>query len=314
METSYRPSIAIVGAGALGGFVGAHLARAGHDVRFLARSDYEALRERGWQVTLADAEPFAVEAPEVFRTTAEIGVVDLVVVALKTTANTALPDLLPPLVGPATRLLTIQNGLGNVEQLSDLFPDNPVLGGLCQIGVDREEPGRLVSYVPGGGQIQVGAGPRADEAMVREIAALLRDAGLKTRELALLGEALWRKLMWNVPYNGLTVAIGGCTTDHIVGDPVLDALSAQLMDELQRAATALGFPIEPAYGAKQRAFTRKLGAYPPSSLVDWRAGRALEVEAIWGEPLRQGTAAGVDMPHLRALHAILHGLNQRNKA
>lgn len=302
-------TIAMVGTGALGGFVGAHLANSGNAVRFLVRSDYGALKTGGFRVHLVDTEDFAVPQPDVYRSTAEIGPVDLVIVALKTTQNEHLETLLPPLVGKDTQLLTIQNGLGNVELLSQLFPKNKVLGGLCQIGVDREEPGKLVSYVPSGGSIQVGAGPHATIEDVDAIATLLNDSGIKTRSLKSLGEALWRKLMWNVPFNGLTVATGGHTTDHIVGTPALRELSAALMNELIAAANALGFPIESSFTDKQIGFTDKLGPYPPSSLVDWRAGRRIEVEAIWGEPLRQGASAGIEMPHLKTLHAILKGLN-----
>jgi|TARA_B110000438_G_scaffold299474_1_gene349699 2-dehydropantoate 2-reductase len=302
-------TIAIVGTGALGGYVGAHLAKDNNSVRFLVRRDYDALKQHGFHVRLVDAEDFTVPAPKIFQSPSEIGHVDLVIVALKTTQNESLAQLLPPLVGEHTQLLTIQNGLGNVERLSALFPQNKVLGGLCQIGVDREAPGRLVSYVPGGGSIQVGAGAHATMDDVDAIATMLKDSGLKTRSLESLGEALWRKLMWNVPFNGLTVATGGHTTDHIVGTPALRELSTALMNELVTAANALGFPIESSFTEKQIGFTDKLGAYPPSSLVDWRAKRPIEVEAIWGEPLRQGASVGVEMPHLQTLHAILEGLN-----
>lgn len=306
-----RPlTLAIVGAGALGGYLGAHLARSGHRVCFLARSDFDVLRRDGWRIEQTGGEAFAIEHPEVFRSSAEIGPVDLVLIALKTTQNDAFATLLPPLVGEKTLLFTVQNGLGNVERLAELFPRNPIAAGLCQIGVNRVAPGRIVSYVPGGGFVQVGAGPHADGGTVAFLAELLRTAGVKTKELALLGEALWRKLMWNVPYNGLTVAAGGVTTEAIVSDPALNAVSASLMEELRHAATALGFPIEADYTPKLIGFTEKLGAYRPSSLIDWEAGRPLEVDAIWGEPLRQGTAAGVAMPHLATLHALLAAINR----
>jgi 2-dehydropantoate 2-reductase len=312
MEAS--PTIAIVGAGALGGYLGALLAHAGHRVRFLVRSDLALLRQRGWTVEGTESPSFHLERPEVFDRPEEIGPVGLVLVALKTTQHAALEALLPPLVGPGTVLFTVQNGLGNVERLAALFPARPILAGLCQIGVNRVSPGRLVSYVPGGGFVQVGAGPHAGAGLVHALATLLEGAGIKTRELPTLGEALWRKLMWNVPYNGLTVAAGGVATDAIVGDPHLNAVSAGLMEELRQAAGALGFPIEETYVEKLIGFTARLGTYRPSSLIDWEAGRPLEVEAIWGEPLRQGRAVGVAMPHLATLHALLAALDRRRSA
>ena len=175
-------------------------------------------------------------------------------------------------------------------------------------------PGHLQSYVPGGGFVQVGAGPHADATLVTHLAELLRTAGIRTRELATLGEALWRKLMWNVPYNGLTVAAGGVTTDIVVASPALDAVSRGLMEELRAVGAALGFPIEADYTDKLVAFTAKLDAYRPSSLIDWKAGRPLEVDAIWGEPLQQGQIAGIAMPHLATLHAILEGMERERAA
>ena len=309
MATTTPRTIAVVGTGALGGFVGAHLAKAGQSVHFLVRSDYEALKRSGFQIQMADTPDFTVPHPAVYKSSAEIGPVDLVLIALKTTQNKRLPELLQPLVAAHTQLFSIQNGLGNIEFLQTIYPQNTILGGLCQIGVDREAPGRLVSYVKGAGSIQVGAGYNAQFADVENITQLLNASGLKTRSLKSLGEAQWRKLMWNVPFNGLTVAIGGQTTDAVVGNTHLRKLCAALMHELQQAATKLSFEIEPDYADKLIRFTDDIGAYPPSSLIDWRPKRPLEVEAIWGEPLRQGEKAGVPMPHLKTLYAILAGLN-----
>lgn len=308
------PSIAIIGSGALGGFLGAHLAHAGHSVHFLVRSDYEVLKKRGLRVEHTGADPIEVKQPRLYRTTIEIGPVDLVLVALKTTQNEVLDELLPPLAHSETVFLTVQNGLGNVETLARIFPQHPIIAGLCQIGVNRVAPGHLQSYVPGGGFVQVGAGPRANRTLVAQISALLSKSGIRTRELALLGEALWRKLMWNVPYNGLTVAAGGIATDAIVADPSLNAVTRGLMEELRTTAGVLGFPIEAAYTDKLIEFTAALGPYRPSSLIDWEAGRPLEVKAIWGEPLRQGVAKGLALPHLATLHAILLMMNRMRSA
>ena len=297
--------IAIVGAGALGGYVGGRLAHAGNDVSLLVRSDYEALRRDGLRLEFKDEPAIHLPHPQVFRTTGEIGPVELVVVALKATHNPRLAELLPPLVGPGTVLLTLQNGLGNVEALAALHPTQPIAAGLCQIGVNRESPGRITSHVPAGGFIQIGVNPPAPVALVGELADLLEAAGIHTRRLAKLDEALWRKLMWNVPFNGLSVSEGGIATDQIVGHPRRRQTAIALMEEIRLAAGAVGAPIEPDYTPKLMAFTEKIGAYRPSSLVDWEAGRPLEIEAIWSRPLEVGEAHGIAMPELRRLRDAL---------
>ena len=124
--------IGVIGAGAVGLYYGARLQRSGEEVRFLLRSDFDAISENGIRVRASDGN---FSLPEVlgYRDSVEIGVVDLAIVALKATSNEALKALLDPIVGPETAILSLQNGLGDDEFLKELFPQNRVLGGLCFI-------------------------------------------------------------------------------------------------------------------------------------------------------------------------------------
>lgn len=309
MNVQQAGRIAIVGCGALGGQFGVRLAAAGFDVHFLLRSDYDSVKANGFELEFADAPTLRIERPNIYRTSHEMGPVDIVLIALKTTANEALPDLIRPLVHGQTILFTVQNGLGNVEFLQGHFPAHPVIAGLAQIGVNRVRPGVMRSFVPGGGFVLVGQPEGVSGDQGDRITQILDAANIKTQRAGSLGEALWRKLMWNVPYNGLTIAAGGISTAPVVENLHLRAYSKALMLELQRAANALGYPIEAEYADKLISFTRKLGEYLPSSLLDHREGRPLEVEAIFGEPLRQGEAAGVAMPHLQSLYWLLKGMD-----
>lgn len=311
MAQPSAPSIAIIGAGALGGYFGIRLARAGNPVRFLLRSDFETVKANGMDLFLSDGSAIRLPDPSVYREAEAIGPVDLVIVGLKTTRNHLFPELLQPVVGPNTILVTIQNGLGNVEALEALFPGRPVIGALCQIGVNREAPGRIRSFVPKDGFVLLGANAAAGGEVLEATRQLLEDAGINARTTPSLGEALWRKLMWNVPFNGLTVAIGGKSTDVVCTDPDLRGVARSLMEEIRLAGNALGHAIEPDYTDKLLGFTDKLGTYMASSVLDWMGGRRLEVEAIFRKPLEEGTAAGVAMPHLATLTAILHGLGTR---
>jgi 2-dehydropantoate 2-reductase len=297
------PSIAIVGAGALGSYYGARLALAGGNVRFLLRRELAAVCERGLTLREKDATRHLANVAA-FATPAEIGPVDLVIVALKTTANASLASLLPPLLHAETAVLTLQNGLGNEEHLAALVGAERVLGGLCYIAVTRGAPGELICFhTPGAISLGEFGRPAGDRARV--IADLLARAGMKLRVADNLAEARWQKLIWNIPFNGLAIARGGITTDRILGDPAIATEVRPLMDEIAEAGRAQGFAVSEKFIQSQLDITPPLGAYAPSSLVDFLAGREVEVEAIWGEPLRRAETGGRAMPRLARLHAEL---------
>ena len=159
------------------------------------------------------------------------------------------------------------------------------------------------------GSVTIGEYGGPPEARTQALAGLLRSAGVRTQVVDNLVEARWRKLVWNIPFNGLSIAEGGITTDRICSDARLAGEVRALMAEVQRAAAAgFGFAISDEFLAKQYGVTPPMGPYQPSSLVDFLAGREVEVEAIWGEPLRRARAAGVRMPRLEDLYSRLVSL------
>ena len=194
--------IAVVGCGAVGSFYGARLARLGQDVHFLLRSDYEVVRRKGVSVRSPQGD-FNVR-PKCARSAEEIGVSDLVLIALKTTANNQFPALLPPLVGPASAVCTLQNGLGNEEDLARVFGVEQIMGGLCFVCLNRTEPG--VIHHLGHGQIILGEFQRWPEPRTHDIASMFRDAGVPCKVTDNLARTHWEKLVWNIPFNGLGVA------------------------------------------------------------------------------------------------------------
>ncbi|MDO8540101.1 MAG: 2-dehydropantoate 2-reductase [Opitutaceae bacterium] len=302
-------SIAIVGAGALGSYYGGRLALAGSDVRFLMRRDREFVRQHGLALRERDGVRRLERVP-VFASAAEIGPVDLVVVTLKTTANASLPETLPPLLARDTAVLTLQNGLGNEEFIASIVGGERVLGGLCFVATTREGPGEVVGYhTPGA--ITMGELGRPASERTHEVGALFAGFGVKMRVVDNLAEARWQKLIWNVPFNGLAIARGGITTAEILGTPAIAAEVRPLMDEIAATANHLGYRISEPFIQSQIDLTPPMGAYKPSSLVDFLAGREVEVEAIWGEPLRVAQAAGVSMPRLAVLYADLKRLTAR---
>ncbi len=295
--------IAVVGAGAIGGYYGALLARGGAEVTFLLRRDLAHVRTHGLRIKQPPAGDFLLRPARAAGSTAEIGPVDLVIVGLKATANEDLRQLLPPLLDGRTAILLLQNGLGGDEFLARHFGAGRVIGGLCFICLNRTASGEITCTLPGYLALGEFAGPPTDR--LRGLAARFSAVGVKTIIAGNLAEARWQKLVWNVPFNGLAITAGGVTTDIIMADPALRAEAHALMDEIAAAAARLGYTVPAGFIRQQLDHTAVMGPYRPSSLIDWQEGRAVEVEAIWGEPLRRARAARVAMPHLERLYSRL---------
>lgn len=313
--------MAVAGCGAVGGFYGACLCRAGQDVHALLRSDFDAVRRHGlrirgvrgdWTVPLKAA-----------RRSEDIGTVDLVVVALKTTANGAFGALITPLLGPETAILTLQNGLGNEEQLAALFGPGRVLGGLCFVCLNRVEPG-VIEHIDHGdivlGEFRRPAGERA-----RTIAEAFRAGGVACQVTDGLERAHWGKLVWNIPFNGLGVASAAgieavlagdwegdrpglvpcLTTDRLLADQGWARLVRELMAEVMAAAHALGLSLPPETPEALIQRTLTMGAYRASTVLDFEHGRPIELDSLFRVPLAKAQAAGVSTPRLAALCRVL---------
>jgi 2-dehydropantoate 2-reductase len=317
--------IAIVGCGALGSFYGAKLARAGEDVHFLLRSDYDAVRRRG--VFIESPEGSFNVRPHCARTPEEIGECDLILIGLKTTANDQFPKLLPPLVGSNTAVVTLQNGLGNEAQLAKLFPPEQILGGLCFVCLNRTEPG-VIRHLDHG-RVILGEYNRWPEPRTHDIATLFRNAGITCKVTDNLAQAHWEKLVWNIPFNGLGVAsaagfeamagaemnikvpFGPClTTDQLLADSRWEKIVRELMLEVIRSANALGCSLSEDVAEKQIGRTRTMGAYKASTLVDFERGQPLEIESLFLEPLRQAEVAAVPVPRMERLASVLQRLTK----
>jgi 2-dehydropantoate 2-reductase len=326
--------IAVVGCGAVGSYYGACLARAGHEVHFLLRSDYEVVRRQG--VSIRSPRGDFCARPACARTPEEIGPAALVLIGLKTTANGQFGRLLPPLAGPATAIVTLQNGLGNEEQLARLFPADQILGGLCFVCLNRIQPGVICHFDHG--LIVLGEHRRPSTTRTQELAAVFKGAGIPCKVTDSLERAHWEKLVWNIPFNGLGVAgcagydavVGGgqgsarggdgfagpdsgprkpcLSTDQLLADTRWTRLVRELMLEVIAVARALGFVIEESFADTQIEKTRTMGAYRASTLLDFERGRPLELESLFLEPLRRAGQAGVAAPRLAALCAVLKAM------
>ena len=304
--------IAIIGAGAVGGYYGARLAEAGHKVHFLVRRDYHAVTANGLKVTSPDGD-FVLTDPRIAKNSEEIGPADWVICALKSSSLHDAHKLVQPCAGPGTRILVLMNGLGLEEHFANWFGAGRVFGGLAFTCINRGKPGYIHHLAYG----TVTIGHFQDSPQELETGLSLWSGSRVTILPAIsLLRARWEKLCWNIPFSGLCVAAGGITTDRIMQDPGLHAAALNLMEEVIAAGNAdLEF-----HGGDLRidrdsmidsmfARTSTMGAYRPSTMIDYVEGRAMEIEYMFAEPLRRAESLGLQSLYLTLLTTLLHSLN-----
>ncbi len=312
------PRIAIVGSGAVGGFYGARLARAGFAVDFLLRSDYAAVCEHGWQIKSPDGD-FHLPAGSfgAFERPGRMPCADLVIVALKTAANDQLHDLIGPLLAPHTAILTLQNGLGNEADLADCFGAQRVVGGMAFVCLNRTAPG-VIEHIDHG-QIKVGEyrgkvvsrdAKRESSASLRakSIARCFERAGIRCEVLDDLLLGRWEKLVWNIPFNGLGAALD-LTTDRLLASEAGTKLVTDLMHEVAAIAAAAGVVLPVDIIERNLVHTRSMGAYRSSMQIDRQLGRPLEVESIIARPVAEADRLGVKAGRLRQLLRLVAAVN-----
>lgn len=266
------------------------------------RSDYAHVKRHGLRL-LSKQGDIHLQGLKCYESAEAIGPCDLVIIGLKNTANDVLETILPPLLHEDTMLLTLQNGLGNEEFLASRFGAQRVMGGLCQVCINRTGPG-VVAHLAHG-TINLGEYSGWPQPRTHEVAAELKRCGITCIVEECLKTARWRKLVWNIPFNGLSIVAGGLDTAAILADPALLELVRLLMHEVVDAARALGCELSDTVVDDMIRATQDMTPYRTSSLIDYEEGRAVEIEAIWGEPLRQAQSAGAPFGRMQVLYQLL---------
>jgi 2-dehydropantoate 2-reductase len=314
--TVTRPTIGIIGTGAIGGFYGLMLARAGFDVHFLLRSEFSAVAERGLQLDHASLGPLALKPVQAYSSAADMPPCDWLLVGAKTTQNADLAPAIIQAAAPDAKVLLLQNGLDVEDSLRELLPDSlHLLGGLCLICVHRAGPGVITHQALGSVNVGYHSGPADDEqarmSIVEEGAGLFRAAGIDAQAMPNLHQARWQKLVWNIPYNGLSVLLGASTTP-LMADADSRALIQALMAEVVQGAKACGHDMPAGYADYLFKMTEKMPDYWPSMHHDFLHKRPLELDAIYTRPLAAAKAAGCELPRIEALYRSLSFIDRRN--
>lgn len=302
---------AVLGTGALGGYFGGKLAKAGKEVHFLLHSDYEHVREHGLRVDSVTGN-FHIHPVYAYKHTSDMPACDVVLVCLKTTSNHLLSELLPPLLKPSTMVILVQNGLGMEEQLAAQFPDLSIAGGLGFICASKQGPGyvehmdfgRLTLGIHKGSATAGKRNYTAEEAVLKAVVDDLNQAGVESLFSDDLGLARWKKLVWNVPYNGLCVVLNS-STDQLMNQPDSLAILRDLMLEVIAGAKACGHAINERFADAMLDSTRTMKPYAPSMKLDFDFKRPLEIEAIYSNPRLAAEAAGLSLPKMGLLEREL---------
>jgi 2-dehydropantoate 2-reductase len=305
--------VAVVGVGAIGGWLAARLAQSGVQVSLLARgATLQALRRDGLRLQEAGRD-WQGHLPASDQP-AELGPHDLVVIAVKGQQLPAAAAQAAALLARDGKVLSAMNGvpwwffadraLQSVDPagaVRALLPADRVLGSVVHASCQAPAPAQI-RHVMGQGWL-IGDAAQPGSAAERDVVALLCSAGFEAKADAAIRASVWYKLWGNATTNPIS-ALTGATTDRILDDPLVCAMTDAAMHELAAIGARVGCPV-PHGPAERHAITRRLGAFKTSMLQDQEAGRALELDALLGAPREIAASVGVATPMLDALHGLL---------
>lgn len=313
-KPSTPSSYAIIGTGALGGFYGAKLQQSGLDVNFLLRSDYDWVSHHGLQIESVWGN-FQLNPVKAYNDPQKMPPCDVAIIALKATNNHLLPKILPSVLKPDGVVLVLQNGLGIEPEIAKIVGSQRVLGGVCVICSNKIKPGYICHLDYGIVKLAEyrdnyqsgGITPR-----LQQIGEHFKNAGIPLEIEDDLLSIRWEKLVWNIPYNGLSVVLNA-RTDEMMTNPETRTLVEKIMEEVLEGAKAGDRLLSPTIIHRMLSHTETMTPYETSMKIDYDQQRPLEIDAILGNPLKMAIASGVDLPRIQMLYQQLKFLDVRNR-
>ena len=298
-----KPSILIVGAGAIGSFYGAILKKAGCRVSTVLRSDYEAVKAQGVRITspLGD---LSYRPDQVYREgDLPDEAPDFLIVCVKILPGVDRIQLVAPWIGEKTCLVLIENGLDIERELADAYPGNPLISCLAFIAVSRAETGVVEHKAYG--KLVMGQYPKGVDDNCQVLSQLFQDGGINIDLTEHVVGERWRKCLWNTPFNPLSVIANGADTRTILDTTGGEELVRAMMREVMDIAAAEGYPMDEALLDKNIAGTRKMPAYKNSMALDYLNDRPIEREAVLGNVVAIAEQHGIAVPHLNTVLVTL---------
>lgn len=300
---------AVIGTGAIGGYYGGQLMRAGNEVSFLLHTDFEYVKENGLQIDSCNGS-FHLDNVNAYRSTADMPEVDIVLVCLKSTREHLLKEMLPPIIKNNPLVVLIQNGIGLEDDLQAAFPELQIAAGLAFICSGKVGPGHIDHQCYG--SINIGNFSCQDESLMTHFVEELRVAGIEANHVEYL-EARWKKAVWNMPFNGMTVALN-TTTDKLLENPSTRQLIRDQMMEVVGASKALDVKgIDETFVEKMIKMTDEMTPYKPSMKLDYDFHRPMEIDYLYTKGIHQAKEAGYTMHKLEMLEQELRFLEECNR-
>lgn len=294
--------VLIVGAGAIGGFYGALLAKAGADVGAVCRSDYDTVKLHGFTIQSHDLGTWRFIPAGVFRQAGEFReAADCLLLCTKVIPGLDRAALIREAVSPKTTIVLIQNGVEIEREIQEAFPGNEIISGLAFICCNRIGPGSLAHLAYG--RLTLGSVNGPVSPRIRELCDLFSRAGIDCQASADIAGERWKKCVWNAPFNPLSVLSGGLSTADILESQ--EPFVRHIMEDVRRIAEAVGHSLPGQIVDNHIDSTRTMPPYKTSMLIDYEQGRPLETEAILGNALRAGRRAGIKTPYLESVYALI---------
>ena len=298
----------VIGTGAIGGYYGCKLAHAGQEVHFLLHRDYDYVKEHGLLVDSCDGD-FHLDHVNAYASAEDMPKCDVVLVGLKSVNNQLLGQLLPPLLHEKTLVVMIQNGIGVEPDLQERFPGLWLAAGLAFICSAKNEPGRISHQCYG--SINLANYSCADEGRMEAVVADFVAAGIAAKQVEYM-EARWKKAVWNMPFNGMTVALN-TRTDLLLKHEATRRLIYEQMLEVVGAAQALGVKnLDASFADLMMTMTDEMTPYSPSMKLDFDFHRPMEIDYLYTRPIKEAARVGYSMPKLAMLEAELRFLQSEN--
>jgi 2-dehydropantoate 2-reductase len=295
-------NISVIGTGAVGSFYGSLLARQGHRVSVLARSDYETVKDRGIAIDSSQFGDYHFQPAQVIRSGAELTEKpDYVLLCIKVVKGADRIGLLKDVLGKHTRIVLISNGIDIENEIAEAYPEHELISGLAHICVTRTAPGKI--WHQAYGKLVLGNYPHGVSDSTQALCAAYKQAGISCSATESITTARWQKCVWNAAFNPVSVLSGGLGTTEILN--AQEPLLRNVMREIATIAQASGHALADDAIDASIASTQTMPSYKTSMLIDFEAGRPMETEAILGNAVRWGQRLGVAVPHLETLYGLM---------
>lgn len=296
--------ILVLGSGAIAGLYAGKLAQAGCKVDFWVRKNSSELKKNGFQIESASWGNFHYKVERVFESVPKnLKDYNLVLNCLKCLPDIDLKKILGEIIPQNLPILLLQNGIDIEEPVSILYPENEILSGLAFVCANRTDTGKILHLDYG--ELTIGSWNRNPSFICDQLVGLFNSVGVPTQNTNTIRQTRWKKLMWNAPFNPISVLCGGKNTSEILDNLFSRKLVIEIMKEVQTLSKLDGAEVPTTQIDAFLQMTETMKPYKTSMLLDFEAGRPMEIEAILGNTIRIAEKNNLEIPHIQTIYSLL---------